>query len=100
MKLRKIQGYAAAHSSLIFSQLASSLHGHIYFSILFTMKNRTAFLAHLTSLANAPEDSIAKAVAQIALDREESVEAWFVYNGAPLTMRMAQVDHPPIGGVK
>ncbi len=41
------------------------------------MKNRSAFLAHLKSLAEAKEDSITKCVAKEAFNCEESVETWF-----------------------
>ena len=41
------------------------------------MKNRSAFLARLEAIANSNEDTLAKFVANEALDREESVEQWF-----------------------
>ncbi len=41
------------------------------------MKNRSAFLAYLNSIANSDEDTLAKYVANEALDRDYSVENWF-----------------------
>lgn len=41
------------------------------------MKNRSALLAHLESIANSDEDTLAKFVANEALDREDSIEKWF-----------------------
>ena len=41
------------------------------------MNKRSAFLTYLEYIANSNDDTIAKFVANEALDREDSVEKWF-----------------------
>lgn len=41
------------------------------------MKTKSALLAHLESIANSYDDTLAKFVANEALDREDSFEKWF-----------------------